>query len=157
MSEFKIIETQEELNKVIGERIQRAETKAAEKYADWKSPEDVEQLTKDLNEKIKTLEDAAAATQQQLAEKDEEIAKSANYKADLVKTRIALKAGLKIDYADRLRGETEEDWEKDAEILAKDFRANSYIPPSASHEPVASSTDTKAAAKAKLAEWLNNT
>ena len=35
MSEFQIIETQEQLDKVIGERIRRAEQKAAEKYADY--------------------------------------------------------------------------------------------------------------------------
>ena len=35
MSDFTPIETQEQLDKVIGERIRRAEQKAAEKYADY--------------------------------------------------------------------------------------------------------------------------
>ena len=35
MSEFTPIETQEQLDKVIGERVRRAERQAAEKYADY--------------------------------------------------------------------------------------------------------------------------
>ena len=35
MSDFKVIETQEQLDAVIKDRITRAEAKAAEKYADY--------------------------------------------------------------------------------------------------------------------------
>ena len=156
MSEFKVIETQEQLDKLIGERIQRANEKAAEKYVGWKSPDDVQAITSTYEEKIKKLEEAAAATQQIIADKDAEIATGAKYKTDLEKTRISLEAGLKIEYADRLRGENAEEWKADAVLLAKDFRQSGFVAPAASNEPVSSSNNPEAVAKAKLAEWLKN-
>ena len=53
MSEFTVIETQEQLDKVIGERIRRAEesaaAKAAEKYQDYSAVKTQnEELTKQI-------------------------------------------------------------------------------------------------------------
>lgn len=152
MSEFKVIETQEQFDAAISERLKRDREAQAKKYESWISPEDLEKKTEDLNKKIKALEDAAAETEQTIAEKDAEIAKGAQYRTDLAKTRIALAAGLKIEYADRLRGENEEDWKSDAEVLAKDFAASHYNPPLGSGEPTdTGKDDTKAALKATLA------
>ena len=151
MSEFKVIETQEQLDKLIGERIQRANEKAAEKYTGWKSPDDVQAITNTYEEKIKKLEEAAAATQQIIADKDAEIATSAKYKTDLEKTRIALEAGLKIEYADRLRGENEEEWRADAQFLAKDFAAAHYNAPLGNPEPIITK---EASTREKFSEWF---
>ena len=123
MSEFKIIETQEEFDARISERLKRAAETTAKKYEGWTSPEDLETVKSDYESKIKTLEDSVASAEQKLKDKDIEIAESAKYRTDLEKTRIAIAQGLDIKYADRLRGETREEWEADAKDLAKDFAA----------------------------------
>ena len=151
MSEFKIIETQEQFNEAISERLRRDRESYAKRFEGWKSPEDVQKLTDDFSAKIKALEDAAAATQQTLAEKDALIADSAKYKTDLDKTRIALAAGLKIDYADRLRGETADEWKADAEALAKDFAAAHITAPLGNPDPIPA--DDKATRK-QFADWM---
>ena len=123
MSEFKLIETQEEFDARISERLKRAAETTAKKYEGWTSPEDLETVKSDYESKIKTLEDSVASAEQKLKDKDIEIAESAKYRTDLEKTRIAIAQGLDIKYADRLRGETREEWEADAKDLAKDFAA----------------------------------
>lgn len=135
MSEFTVIETQEQLDAIVVERVKRAKESEAKKYEGWKSPEEVEELTRELTGKVKSLEDAAAEIQKQMDEKDQKIAEGDKYRTDLEKTRIALKAGLDIKYADRLRGDTAEDWEKDAKELAKDFVAAGRGVPVGSYEP----------------------
>ena len=104
------------------------------------SPEDMQTVVDEYKGRIKALEDAAAATQQTIAEKDAAIAESAKYKTDLEKTRIALSVGLDLKYAERLRGETAEEWKTDAEELAKDFAAVHNVPPLGSPEPVIDDT-----------------
>lgn len=147
MAEFKIIETQEQLDALIGDRLKRDRESYAKKFDGWKSPEDIKKITDGLNARIKSLEDDAAATKKTIEDKDAEIAKGAKYRADLEKTRIALKAGLDIKYADRLRGENAEEWEKDAKELAKDFSAAHVTAPPASHEPVMTNKESKTAAR----------
>lgn len=142
----KPITTQEELNAVIGERLQRERDSAAKRYEGWKSPEDLKKLeeahSKALSDlaiakdaEIKTLQDAAAKSQQDIADKDKLLVESEKYKTELVKTRIALAAGLDMKYVDRIKGENEEEWKADAEMLAKDFAAAHRTPPIGNPEP----------------------
>ena len=152
MSEFKIIETQEQFDAAISERLKRDREAQAKKYEGWTSPGDLQKITEDLNKKIKSLEDAAVATEQTIAEKDAEIAKGAQYRTDLEKTRIALAAGLKVEYADRLRGENAEEWKADAEVLAKDFAAAHVAAPLGSNEPINSGEPNTAK---QFADWVN--
>ena len=135
MSDFKIIETQEQFDAAISERLKRDRETQAKKYEGWISPEEQQKALDELNKKIKALEDAATVSERTIAEKDAEIAKSAKYRTDLEKTRIALAAGLKIEYADRLRGENADEWKADAETLAKDFSAAHQVAPLGSPEP----------------------
>lgn len=129
MAEFKVIETQEDFDAAISARLKRDREKYAEQFKNemrekgWKSAEEIAELTADLNKQIETLQNAAASAEKILAQKDAEIAKGETYRADLEKTRIAIAQGLDIKYADRLRGETREEWEADAKDLAKDFAA----------------------------------
>ena len=64
MSEFKVIETQEQLDAIITARLERDRKSYAKQFeADykekgWKSPEEIEELTKDLNAQISTLQTA---------------------------------------------------------------------------------------------------
>ena len=115
---FEVIETQEQLDAIIGERIkragERAEAKAAEKYNGWTSPEELDKIKETFNTEIAALKETTAKQKEALKE-------SEKTRTDLAKTRIAITAGLDIKYADRLQGENEEEWKKDAEALAKDF------------------------------------
>jgi hypothetical protein len=122
------------------------------KEAGWKAPADIKAMTAAHADELKKLQDAAAETEKLIKEKDEEIAKSAGYRTDLEKTRIALAAGLKIEYADRLRGETAEEWKQDAEALAKDFATAHITAPLGSPEPENTGT---ASTRDKFAEWMN--
>jgi hypothetical protein len=125
MSEFKPIETQEQFDARIADRLERDRKGYAKQFEQdmiakgWKSPEEIATMTADLNKQIEDLNTAAAETGRQMAEKDSEIAANAKYRTDLEKTRIAAAAGLRIDFADRLKGENADEWKQDAEQLAK--------------------------------------
>ena len=151
MSEFKIIETQEEFDARISERLKRAAETTAKKYEGWTSPEDLETVKSDYESKIKTLEDSVASAEQKLKDKDIEIAESAKYRTDLEKTRIAIEAGLKMEYASRLQGETAEEWKADAQALAKDFASSHVAAPLGSNEP---KITHEATAEDKFSEWF---
>ena len=151
MREFAIIETQEQFDAAIGERLKRDREAIARKYEGWTSPEDLEKIQKEHEKQIKVLEDAAATTQETLAEKDAQIAEGAKYKTDLEKTRIALAAGLDMKYAERLQGETAEEWKADADALAKDFAAAHVTAPLGSNEP---KITTEPSTEEKFKEWF---
>ena len=149
---FTPIETQEQFDAAIKERLQRERESQAKKFEGWVSPDDFQKLVAERDAKIKQLEDAATDTAQKLADKDSEIAASAKYRTDLEKTKIAIAAGLKIDYADRLRGETAEEWKADAELLAKDFGAAHLTAPLGSPEPAGSN---KQNTSKQFADWFS--
>lgn len=152
----KPITTQEEFDAAIKERLSREREASAKRYEGWTSPEDMEKLKEEHAKEVKALQDAAAASEQTIKDKDAALAESAKYKTDLEKTRIALAAGLKIDYADRLRGETAEEWAKDAKLLAKDFAASHSAPPLGNSDPAPSQkAKPEDIAKRKFTEWLD--
>jgi len=132
---FTPIETQEQLDALLKERLTRDRESQAKKYEGWTSPEDLQKLTEGYNEKIKAMESAAAATKKTLEEKDAVIAESAKYRTDLAKTKIALEVGIPYEMAGRLTGETEEEIKADAEALAKLIGKQKQVAPLGSGEP----------------------
>ena len=70
MSDFKIIETQEQFDAAISERLKRDRETQAKKYEGWISPEEQQKALDELNKKIKALEDAATVSERTIAEKD---------------------------------------------------------------------------------------
>lgn len=119
---FEVIETQEQLDKVIGTRIAKAKESAK---AELQSKlDELDTLTTKLEEKeskitslTDELETAKAAKTANEAKIADLTAKVQKYEADSVKTRIAQEFGLDAGLANRLTGETEEDIRKDAEAL----------------------------------------
>ena len=118
--EFKAIETQEALDAIIRNRLERntksvTESVTAEitkKYEGYLSPDDAKKSADQisaLTEKLKESETKIA----------ELTAKNSAYEIASVKTKIAQEAGLPIELAERLSGSTEEELKKDAETLAK--------------------------------------
>lgn len=157
MADFKVIETQEQFEEAIKARLERDRKTYRKAFEEemrgkgWKSQEEIAELTKELTDKIETLNTAAAETAKAMAAKDEEIAAGAQYRTDLEKTRIAIAAGLKLDYVDRLRGANAEEWKADAEKLAKDFAAAHATAPLGSGEPTSSGTNNTGK---QFAEWF---
>ena len=149
---FTPIETQEQLNEVIGERLRKAEekamAKAKEQFADY---DDLKKQVTDYQEQLQKLTDTVSESEKKLAEKDAELAESASYRTDLEKTRIAIEAGLKMEYASRLQGETAEEWKADAQALAKDFASSHVGAPLGSNEP---KITHEATAEDKFSEWF---
>lgn len=132
MTEFKVIETQEQLDAIIKSRLDREKAK----YSDYDT----------LAEKIKNLETENTNLKQAITEK--ETSESMNltritdlekdvtsWKQKSLKQQIAMKNGLPFDLADRLQGDTEESLNEDAERLASLVSVKNYTQPLADKEP----------------------
>ena len=149
MPEFKPIETQEALDAIIKDRIDRAKKSAADetakKYEGWLSPDDAKKHT-----------DQIAALNAKIADSDAKIAdltaKNSAYEISSVKMKIAHETGLPYELADRLSGTTEEEIRKDADALAKFAAPRQATPGFSSETPVGSTAD---AAYRALAHDLN--
>jgi len=152
---FTIIETQEQLDAVVGERIARAKETTKKEFEGWISPEELTKQTANLNERMSALDEQIRVLTEeketltnQLTEKDSTIAA---YETASAKTKIAIAAGLRPEYADRLKGESEEEWKTDAASLAKDFAAAHQTPPLVNNEaPI-----EKKSTKDQLQDWLD--
>lgn len=121
MGDFKVIESQEQLDAIIGERIKREKETLSKKYEGYLSPDDykakeTEFNTKigDLEEQLKTANGKITGHEKELAERDTKIKA---YESHSVKTRIAHELGLSYDAVDFLKGEDEESIRKSASTL----------------------------------------
>lgn len=149
MSEFKPIETQEALDAILKDRLDRQKKSVTDEikkqYEGWISPEDAKKstdeiaaLTGKLSDSEKTIADLTA--------------KNSAYEISSVKMRIAHETGLPYELAERLSGSTEDEIRKDAETLSQ-FTSQAQATPSFTSEPpVGNSTD---AAFRALAQSLN--
>ena len=152
MSDFKIIETQEELDAVIKARLSRER----EKYADY---EDLKKQLADFEAKETTYQN----TINDLKARETELASQVeSLNGDLTKTRlqtakqrIATEYGLPLDLADRLQGDDEDGFKADAEQLASYLAPKQPTPPLKSNEPAIA--DSKEAKWAEMARNLINT
>lgn len=132
MTEFKAIETQEQLDAIIKSRLDREKAK----YSDYDT----------LAEKIKKLETENTSLKQTITDKETSESTTASKIADLekdvtiwkqksLKQQIAMKNGLPFDLADRLQGDSEESLNEDAERLASLVKVKTYTQPLADKEP----------------------
>ena len=115
MADFRTIETQEELDRIIGERLEREKSKAEKATESLKT--EIESLKKTLSEsesKVKTLTETQNGHADEVAKLTSEIA---SYKLKAIKHEIAHQNGLPYELADRLTGDTEELLRADAETL----------------------------------------
>lgn len=126
MADFTPINTQEELNNVIGERLRREretvskefEQRISEKEAEiGKFKTDMEALNKQLEDANQKISGISALEE-----------KIKGYEAASVKSRIAREVGLPYELAERLSGDSEEDIRKDAEGLRKLIGAGKQAP-----------------------------
>lgn len=154
MAEFTPIETQEQLDKIIGERIARAKQSAAEKYADY---EDIKAKNAEYVQQISQLQAQLQAQTETLSGNEASIAdltaKVKKYETDSVKTAIALEMGLPYQMAGRLNGEDEKAIRADAETMVKLIGAQAQPAPLGSTEP-ATSNNPADVARAKFSAWM---
>ncbi len=157
MSEFKVIETQEQLDSIISERIaraeKRAEEKAAEKYADYdeisKLVKDQTAQIEDLNKQLTAQTESASTSAQEL---DDLKAKVHKYETDSVRTRVAHEEGLPFELAARLSGEDEETIRADAKALVELVGKAKPAAPIGAQEPVTKGDDRNSALREMLSE-----
>lgn len=119
---FKAIETQEELDRVIGERVAK-EKERLERNSPFKAELDQLKTAKaDLESQVGTLQstiEQSKTGQEDYAKQLSDLnSKVAGYETANLRTRIALQNGLPFDLADRLVGDDEESIKADAERLS---------------------------------------
>ena len=120
MSDFKVIESQEELDAIIKPRLERAIKKAKEE-----AKEEYESSLKSLNDENSSLKSEVGQYKKSLEsmkEKDEQITglnkTIESYKREDLKRKIAVDCGLPFNLSNRIQGEDEESMRKDAESLS---------------------------------------
>ncbi|MCK3936902.1 DUF4355 domain-containing protein [Streptococcus suis] len=139
MSEFKVIETQEELDTIIKARLGRLK----EQYADY---DELKSRVSTLEAENAGLKETVAQSNQTAADFESQIegykSTIAGYETAKTKTAIALKYGLPIEFADRLQGEDEASLTADAERFASLMKPQALIPPLKDIEPEVKGEDT---------------
>ncbi len=141
MSDFKVIETQEQLDAIIGRRLEREREITKKEYENFLSPEDVTKKyegylsPEDVTKKYKDY-----LSPEEVAKKDAQIKA---YETDSAKTRIAHESGLSYEAIAFLKGDDEETIRKSAEAL-KHLVGNTVVAPLASTESSVEDKKTEA-------------
>ena len=138
MADFTPITTQEQLDAVIGARLQRERETLAKKHGDY---DDLKTKVADYEKQIGEMSKNAEEAGKKYAGYDKTLAelqsKVKGYESASVKTRIAHEVGLPYELAGRLSGDDEDGIRKDAEILSKLIGQQTHTaPPIRSTEPV---------------------
>lgn len=153
--EFSSITTQEQLNGIINDRLKRERESTAKKYEGWISPDDQAKNLADLQKQLADITKSSEALAKKYAGYDKDLAEKESmikgYETASEKTQIALALGLPYEMASRLKGETKEDIQKDAESL-KSLMAPKNAAPASSTEP--EGVDKKTAAYKQLLEKI---
>ncbi len=127
MTEFKVIETQEELDKIIAERLKRERSKVEDEYK-----EKINTYETQIQE-LKSENAEAKANLEKASEKDTEIEKLQGqikgYEKSEMQRKIALENKIPYNLAGRIQGETKEEMIADAKSLSKYFEKKEVVPP----------------------------
>lgn len=136
---FEVINTQEELDAVIGERLKRQKDKLEEQYKGFISPDT-------MNEKISQVRAEYEGhlspdevkkkyegwiSPEEASKKDSQIKA---YETNSVKMKVAGEMGIPLELASKLSGDDEDSIRKDAEAVSKYIKAPQSAP-LATNEP----------------------
>ena len=150
---FKAIETQEELDRIITDRLSRQKEGFDKQLGEF---EQLKTAKADLESQVGTLQ--STIEQSKVGQEDytkqisDLTSKVAGYETANLRTRIALQNGLPYDLADRLVGDDEESIKADAERLSSFVAKKQPTPPLKDLENNDVSSD---GAYRKLVEGLN--
>ena len=132
--EFKAITTQEAFDAAIKERIKREKEAYTAEQAELKEANS--NLKKQLEELQKTLEEETKKSSTSTKTISDLTSQVNGYKLAALKARIAHEKGIPYELAERLHGDTEEDLQKDADILQSVIGSQAKsAPPLKSTEP----------------------
>lgn len=117
--DFKIIESQEQLDSVIKARLEREDAKHAKQLAEIeeKNKQQLAEAQKqigELTEALNTIKESAKAYDEQIAERD---AKIKDYELRSIRTQTAHELGLSFEAVDFLKGDDPESIRASAEAL----------------------------------------
>ena len=145
---FKPIETQEELNAIIKERLKRERESAEKRFEGWVSPEDHAKAIEDANKAFDDYKKVHESDEQTIKDLT---AKNREYETANLKSRIAHEVGLSFEWISRISGEDEQSIRSDAESLKKLVGSGNNVPiPTKSTE-----TETPSAHDASIKTVLN--
>lgn len=137
MADFKPINTQEEFDAAIADRLKRER----EKFSDYdqlkNAAADHKKTVDGLNEQINNMKTQISA-----------------YETASVKTRIAHEMGLPYEFASRLSGSTEEEIKKDAQSMQAFVKSGNYVPPLRSDGNKGGTGDTTRAALGTMLDGM---
>lgn len=138
--EFTPIETQEQFDAMVKDRVERAKKSAAKEFE--AQLKDLEQLKESVTAKETEIGTLKAKITEMEAEKKtsgesyQSMQKElSQVKLSVLKQRIAIDAGIPLEMADRLNGEDEESIKEDAEKV-KGFWGAKHVAPSFKTEEV---------------------
>ena len=114
--EFKPIETQEELDSIIKDRLKRERDTTNKRFEGWISPDDHQKALNAANKAFDDYKKAHESDEQTIADLT---AKTKAYETASMKSRIAHEVGLSYDWISRIGGEDEASIRADAEALKK--------------------------------------
>lgn len=133
MSEFKVIETQEDFDKAIKSRLAQKDRELEEKFKDYKSPEDVTAMKAEFDKQLKEAQESLKQVQEKLKAHDSEVSeltkRAETAENSLLKNKIANEYKLPFELAGRLIGSNEEELKKDAESLSGILGTPKAAPP----------------------------
>ncbi len=135
---FTPIETQEDFDRAIAERLKRQKETLLKDLPDY---EILKKTNAELENTVKTLQEQISNTKDYSAEIEELTGKVKLYEKNSLKVKFALQNGIPFNFADRLSGETEEEIKADAESLSEIFRASKPAAPLKSTERQVSGED----------------
>ena len=115
MADFKTINTQEELNSIIQERLNKEKQKIS---TIEKENEDLQKQFDEINQKYNTSEEAMEKLRKEVE----------THKMNELKRNIAKQNGLADELSSRLMGNTEEELEADAKRLSEIFKVKRVQP-----------------------------
>lgn len=132
MSDFKVIETQEDFDKAIQSRLKQKDRELADKYKDYLSPDDVTALKADFDKQLQEANKLVKETQDKLSTFDETVSnltkRAEAAEKQVLKNRVAYENKLPIELSERLIGNTEEELKADAEKLSGIIKPNNAPP-----------------------------
>lgn len=135
MSDFKVIETQEDLDKIIKKRLEQKDREVAETYKDYLSPDDVKAMKADYEKQIQDANKLVEQANVKLQTFDETVSKltkrAETAEVSNLKTKVAIDNNVPIKLANRLVGTTEEELKADAQALLEGLGTGSSgtVPP----------------------------
>lgn len=146
MSDFKPIETQEQFDEMVKDRVERAKKSAAKEYEAQlaelekraNAANDQAETIEQLRAKIKEAETGKTETEKAMAELSAQVTAE---KLAAVKLRAAIDAGLPVEFAERLAGDDEESIKADADAIKKMVGRSHVAPLAGTETPPENETD----------------